>query len=770
MVDDLLGIGVLQSPAQALEPLHMPTVWQIPNAPLAVVSGQDDSGLPQTELIDLDTSQLRWRDRDICTAPVVGVTENSIVCADGHGVRALDLDGKLRWRTPDMLIGMFGSWLVLAASRDAAVQSIAATTSGKRYVDIALPTDIGLRGLCQTEDGDGGTLFAGLLNAGGSIAWAALGPRPQVASAGKATEFGMPVAWRQSTTLLSALKTSNIDGKCEDVLLLKVVHPQPILNSKLPVVPQLQRVDRNTGKVIATFDDAQAIGSFDRGWLVSTSTMTVVLDADLAVVSRPRLPPFEAVLASAGTASGAPMVLVAHRGQRGSLWQQDQVVAHIALPGSTAALGSHVLLFGQDPKQRSLHSMVRAFYLPVSSRYQRAPLTLMSAMAPPHAPAPLRDWPNAQPIATGSAVTAADQAGYAIAMVALDNQPSGIVYVASYAKPPSANDGATLSAFDAATLQWRWHRGDGCGPGSVTGLFVTTSGTGCVSAVSERGGAEVRLSDNDGALLWKWNVDGIQDLSAVGHHVLLRSGLHFTLVDTRHSNDLGMTFQSQHAVLVPDENGEPLLIRQQGNALVAQAIGAGMVPLWSVAIAGVVSTLTATPPFAAVGSTERSQAGGAVVTLTSGDAYWISAAGVISPIADFADRVESVGDVLIAQSATPNAGLRLSVIAPSGVVVTRNEYEMQIATTPASTGAVTVPPPRKVPLDVTLAGVRGRDTSEFVARIGGGMLAALVSSTGDPRALVTLPVGMIPFPFSVDVDGKVVTGVVAASPLRVILF
>jgi hypothetical protein len=779
-VDDMHAIGILQADKLVLAPLQMPTVWQIPNLPLAVVSGQDDSGLPQTELIDLETAQLRWRDRDICTAPVVGVTKDSIVCADGHGVRALDLDGKLRWRTPDVLVSMFGSWLVLSASRDAQIQNIVATDSGKRYVDIALPTGVGLRGLCQNKDEDGGTSFSGLLDEGGSIAWASLRPPPLGVSAGKPTEASIPVVWRQPTILLSAPKTSDVNGLCEDNLVLKVVRPQPTLSINSPaMVPQLQRLDRKTGKVTATFNDAQAIGAFDRGWLVSTATMTVVLDEALAILSRPGLPPFETVLASTGTTSGAT-VLVTHRGQRASLWQKDRLIAHIALPGSTAAVGPDLLLFGQDLKQRSLHSVVQGFSVPVSSRSQQGPLTLMSAMISPHAPAPVRDWPAAQPLAAGNAKVAADQARYAIATVALDQQPNGVVYVASYAKPPSASDGATLSAFDAATLQWRWHRADGCGPGSVKTLFVTTFGIGCVTAVSERGGSEVRFSDKKSAAVWSRKLTSAEEVSAVGHHVLLRSGANFTLVDFQHPNEIGTTFPAQKAVLVSDERGEPLLIRQQGNALIAQSIGAGLMPLWSVSLSGVVTALTATPSLASLGRKAEPNPSGAVVTMTSGDAYWISSAGVVSAVADFADRVASCGDLLAAQSTTLNAGLRLSVIAPSGAVVTRNEYEMLIeAAVPAAVkgvngetrpGASPLPLPRKSPFDVTLTGVRGSDASEFVIKIGGGLLAALASATGDPRALVTLPAGLTPFPFSVDVGGKVVTGVVAASPLRMILF
>ena len=49
------------------------------------------------ELIDIDAGASLWRDTTAARAPVVGVTDDAIVCADAKGTRGVGLDGKSKW-------------------------------------------------------------------------------------------------------------------------------------------------------------------------------------------------------------------------------------------------------------------------------------------------------------------------------------------------------------------------------------------------------------------------------------------------------------------------------------------------------------------------------------------------------------------------------------------------------------------------------------------------------------------------------------------------
>src|SRR4051812_13285260 len=92
--DVALAEGI-EGPA-ALEPLRTPTPWAVPGKgpARAVVYGLVGE-THAVELIDIDAGKIVWRDTTACGAPVVGVTEDAVVCADARGIRGVAVaDGK----------------------------------------------------------------------------------------------------------------------------------------------------------------------------------------------------------------------------------------------------------------------------------------------------------------------------------------------------------------------------------------------------------------------------------------------------------------------------------------------------------------------------------------------------------------------------------------------------------------------------------------------------------------------------------------------------
>ena len=76
-------------------PLRSPTPWPVPgDGPARAVVYGHRRCKPAIELIDIDAGTIAWRDTTACAAPVVGVTDDAIVCADAKGTRAVGLDGK----------------------------------------------------------------------------------------------------------------------------------------------------------------------------------------------------------------------------------------------------------------------------------------------------------------------------------------------------------------------------------------------------------------------------------------------------------------------------------------------------------------------------------------------------------------------------------------------------------------------------------------------------------------------------------------------------
>ena len=102
----------------AAGPLRLPTAWQVPGAgPARAAIYGLDGPTPAIELIEVDHGRVVWRDATACAGPIVGVTEDAIVCADASGVRGVTLDGKTAWRSEAPFVAMTAERVVVAADR-----------------------------------------------------------------------------------------------------------------------------------------------------------------------------------------------------------------------------------------------------------------------------------------------------------------------------------------------------------------------------------------------------------------------------------------------------------------------------------------------------------------------------------------------------------------------------------------------------------------------------------------------------------------------------
>lgn len=614
-------------------PLGAPLVWQVPDArpALAVVSGSDGAG-QVTELVEIDAGVVRWRVAEP-SGPVVGVTATAIIGAD-RGTWALALDGGALWHTESPFLAMADEVVVVAAAQGRAAVIDAA--SGKEILRLALPEPLDaadVRWACPKE----AAVYA--IDARSVL-------HRVVAGELEAAPHGR-VAWSAEAELAA------VEGCGGSVLAATV----PDAEGRYALL----RLDAASGAVRARLDGVIAHWRDELGAVFTSQGHTSAAplgvrrwNATLTESERWAPAALGSRLASRGDwhlARGA------HGGQTSALHASGGLET-LALIADSAALGERAVLTAISSAS-SAHTLAR-WELPAPPAVRHVPEVppLLGAWArqaaPVLPPATLRVLaePAPEPHSGERAIAGAAELA---AVAALED---GVVALLRSAR------GVTLARLgpDGAA---RWAVAGAC-----AGESVTVAAHGALVACAARreaGLGELAVHDAaTGALRWSralW-ADAVQVLEP---WILVRSGDRAMLlrgdgleVASWHSGTGGAPM----ATLIAS-GGAVLLVAVEGRYLVGRYPAAGLLPLWSVALAGAVRELA---PLA----------GHALVHLHDGEAYVLAGIdGAAAAMPREATRLYGIGEgVLAVTEQAPSAPTRLALFSLAGAVLW--EYDVAL--------------------------------------------------------------------------------------------
>jgi putative pyrroloquinoline-quinone binding quinoprotein len=710
----------------------------------AVLAGRD-GGRRAVELIDVDRGRVAWRDRTACAAPVVGVTRDAIVCADEHGTRAIGLDGARRWQTPAAFVVLTERHAVVSDAGAAVVIDVA---SGRELTRIRLPggaapdsvvASCGEAGRELYAVGDDGRLARIVDGHGGSAA--------------------------------AAVWTVALGG----VLAIDACDATVLVTESGPVGTALVALDRATGKLSGRID---GIGGW---WPARDGSAWLEVATPLGIARYPR------DLGGPAVQLGGPALreLLASRGDRrlvratpssAVLLDAGGVRGHIALGSLGAALGDTALIASSwigSPGERA-----RRLALPPPRR-RAVRLPAMHRGVP--LDAELRDLPPVVPLDVAGAVVLADTGMAGVIAHAIDPADGAALYAIAVDR---AEQGAVARA-DLAARRWRWQRVDGCGPGTPVAVAVARD----VVVCGARGGAAtVRATSHDGQPRWEWTAASLDGVIAGGDVVIVHDAGRATVLDAsdgRVRGELASDDGGAVRAAIVSLDGATLVVTAERGRVVARLGAGGLLPLWSIAVGGIVRWLAASGD-------------GVLVALEDGDAYRIDARSArVIALPGLGLAWHAAGDVVTGQTlGGPIPGVAPPPPTPTLTQLLRRPLQILRA-------EVDVPPPMSTPIapppalgdswQLTLyelgGGLRARNDYALPAPVAPPVPGArgsplvvvygpaqrevcvLDPRTGDPLRRVSLPADAVPGGvFATAIDGAPVAGAVLASPLRVVLF
>ena len=793
-----LGIASAGGPEAAAGrgPLRQPTVWPIPGdgpARAAIYGSEDDH--TAIDLIDIDRGRVVWRDTTACAAPIVAAAAGVIVCADLVGTRAVGLDGALRWSTPSAFVAATEGRIAVSAAGELVV--LAAAT-GDELSRLTLPRGVAATAIAASCGDGGRELFA--VTAGSWL---------QRISDGKA---GPQVAW--SVALGPAVLVRVIDA-CD--------HATIVVSVAGAAGSSLVAVDRETGALAGQIDGAlgwwAARDGTDR-LEIATGLGIASYAYDLAGEPVPVVPvgvPLHELVAARGDrrlvrASPRTAVLLDRAGVRGylplaatsvALGDTSLLAAGIATEAGGAGLASSA---GADPPRSSGETVHRFALPPRWARHLRPPPRGAGIALD----AELRDLPPVLPLEAGAAIALPDTGMYAVTGHAIDPSDGAAVYAIAVDRD---GERAAVARADLAAKQWRWQRVDGCGPGAPVAIAVAREVVVCGASGTGTALASVRATSRDGVARWAWSAETLDAVTAGGDAIIVHHAGRITVLDARDGRTLGHVASDdgaavRAAIVVLDGKqqanadgrergpgriaGATLVITAEHGRVVARLGVGGLLPVWSVAVAGVVRAL------ATAGE-------GVLVVLEDGDAYRIDARtraviglpGVGLTWRAAADVVtgDTLGGPIPGVVPPPAPPPRLPVPTPPQVARRPLPIERgEIIPPPPMSTPIPPPPPLGDSWQLTLyertGGLRARNDyaldapiappvaggtagSPLVIAYGPGLREVVVidSRTGDPLRRVQLPDDAPPGAvFGTVVDGAPVAGALLASPLRVVVF
>ncbi len=734
-------IGRAQSPQVALRggitgsvtgQLRLPTPWQVPGEgpARAIVYGSLD-GQQAIELIDIDAGRLVWRDTTLCAAPVVGVTAQTVVCADGAEVRAITLDGKLRWKQDGAFVAMTDNRVVLAGAGEAVIVD---ADIGDEVAHIKLPPGVKAESILASCGDDGRELFAS-------------GQDNRLVRIANAK-----AAWAVTTD-----RIIDIDA-CEGAtIVVTMAHA-----SGATVAAFSRDAGKETGRIDGTLGLWTARDGSPR---VEIATATTILRVSRDLIG-PR-EPLEALRVGNLLATRGDLRLVRASATTAVLLDAKGVRAYLPLANPGAVLGERALIastWSGSPGE-TVHRV------PYPARYPRE---LHLVPGPARAivlPAELRDLP---PITDAPAPIAAETKGEVKGIAIADDK----LYAAL--ESPSG-----IAVFDLRAKRWGAAPPNPC---SVTPIGVAAAPRQVVCAGRDDKAARVS------ALTWSWTAANVDRIEATANVVLAFDADRVSVIDNG-GKQIALLASGNGAAMPAaalDLAGTTMVVTAEQNRIVAHLPYVEMVPAWTVDVAGVVVAIAAAgdgvlvtledgdayridartgTAVAVAGIASEWRASGDLIT-SAGDggpippAGWPPAAGADAP-APKGKRAGKAAAKTAAADAEPRPPRLMTPIPPpaelrpsfhyalhelTGGVRARNDYALEPPVTPAAT---------RTP-GASLVLIYGeRDHLALV----------LDPMNGDPFRRVRLPAEALPHTaFSTVVDGKPQVGILVANPLRVLLF
>ena len=751
-------IGRSQAPQPALPagltgdvtfPLRLPTPWAVPGPGPARAAIYGTLGeRPAVELVDIDAGRVLWRDPTACDGPIVGVTEQAIVCAAAAGTRGVSLDGKVAWRSELPYIALTDDRVVTA---DAGVSIILDAGTGDEIARIDLPAGMSPESIIASCGDAGRELFS----FGGD------GRLVRVIEGAK----GVAAAW--ATPIGSVGSIEACDG---DAIVVESGGP-------------LRAPERATGKVTGRIDGVrgwwEARGAPDR---LEVSTAAGVASWPRSLVGPPSpiaLPALGELLAKRGDARlvrATPLTAV--------VLDRAGVRAYLPLASEGAVLGDTAIIASRW--NGSPAETVRRVGLP--PRYTRV-LRLPARTPGVAVPAELRDLPDPKPLDVGAAIALPDTGKHTVGAVIVDPVEPAVLYTVPLEQQPSETSGAGLAAVDLRTRAWKWQRTDGCGAGQPIAIAVAREVVVCGARGNRPGTATVRATSRDGTPAWEWEGDSLDAVQARGDAVIVHAADRAYVLDAKTgrvrawlASDDGAIVRAT-AVVAGDRT---LIVAAERGRLTARVLDLDMLPLWSLAIDGVVRAISPSQD-------------GVLVELEDGDALRIAAlTGEAAALPGLGLTWRASGELVtgavkggpIPAPLPPDpAKPPLRVLSP----IYGRPPPKEPGSPPMSVPIVP-PPPLGYSWQLTVyelgGGLRARNDyaiewpailplargpagSPLVVAHGRGLLSVLVLDprSGDPLRRVALPEdapgGVV---FATIVDGTPVAGAVLASPLRIVLF
>ena len=544
-----------------------------------------------------------------------------------------------------------------------------------------------------------------------------------------------------------------------------------------PAGPALVAIARATGKITGRVDGVSG------SWPARDGSDRIEVATALGVASYPRdlagaaevldLPPLGELLASRGDrrlvrATPLTAVLLDRRGVR----------AYLPLAAMGAVLGDTALV--ATSWVGSPGETVHRFALPPPWRRR---LRLPPQRRGVAALAELRDLPPVVPLDAAGAVAQPDSGMHAVLAYAIDPSDGAAIYaVASNRR----GGGAAVVRADLAAKQWRWQRDDGCGPGTPVAIAVARDVVVC-GAQGARG--TVRATSRDGVARWDWATDHVDRVVAGGDVVVVHDADRITVLDARDGRVRGHVASDDGAVVrvavVALDDETRLITAERGRVVARLGIG-GFLPVWSIAVAGVVRALAPSGD-------------GVLVMLEDGDAFRIDArSAAVVGLPGLGLAWHAAGDLVTGHTlGGPIPAPAPAVPPPTVAQLLRRPLQLLhgVIDTPAPMSTPIQPPPPlgdswqltlyeltgglrarndyALPAPVTPPAVRGPPGSPLVVTYGPGLREVVVLDphTGDPLRRVRLPEDAPPGAvFGTVVGGSPVAGTLLASPLRVVLF
>ncbi|HET9625244.1 MAG TPA: PQQ-binding-like beta-propeller repeat protein [Kofleriaceae bacterium] len=755
-----LELGLRAAGHDELAPLRLPTAWPIPgDGPARAVVFGSEADHAAVELIDVDAGTIAWRDRSACAAPVVGVTAEAIVCADANGTRAIGVDGKPRWKRTSAFLAFSDDHVVVSGGGEAIVLDAA---SGDELARVKLPRGVAGDSIVASCGDAGRELFAA-------------GPDGKLARIAEA-QGGPAVTWAVAVGPIASL------SPCD--------HAAVVVTQAAPgaSTAALIALDRATGKITGRVD-----GVFG-AWPARDGSERLEVATARGVLR------FAGDLSGAGEPLDLPVLgeLLATRGERrlvratpltAVVLDRAGVAAYLPLAAMGAVLGDRALLAVRWTGAPS--EAVRRLAMP--PRWRR------KLRVPPLRPgvaidAELRDLPPVLPLDAAGAVAQPDTGMRAVAAHALDPDDPAAVYAIAVDPDPGRDPGrdgerASVVRADLAARRWRWQRTDGCGPGAPIAIAVARDVVVC--ATRGPAGALVRATSRDGAPRWDFATESVDGVLAGGDAVAVVDAGRATVLDARTGQPRGHLASDDGAapriavVSVRDAVGDATLVVSAEHGRIVARVGALLVPVWSIAVAGVVRGVA------------RAGAG-VLVTLEDGDAYRIDArTAAVVALPGLGLAWDAPGDVVtghttggpIPAPTPPPPAPTLPQLLKRPLQVLRVEVEVP----PPIATPIAPPPPLGDAWQLTLfeltGGLRARNDyavaapvvpaprgpagSPLVVAYGPGLREIMVLDprTGDPLRRVRLPDDAAPGAvFATTVAGAPVAGALLAGPLRVVLF